>query len=427
MSSPTIRAITFGLNLNALNPESSVKELLQSIASAKKLLELHRLSARCIRVTCQPMDELFDAGLTGEQLIAFAQKMENLLGPDVWFCLPGPQNLQAEASVGLLEFIPELLAKTNNVFTNTMIGNEQGIHRKAIRQVASLIKRLAQIDESKNANFRFAAMANVAANTPFFPAAYHQGKAGFSVALELAAIMNHCFSEPGDVNRKLKLFEQSAGEIVYPVSEFSKELAQLTNSEFKGMDFSLAPYPGSGTSAVQAVELLNNTRFGDFDFLMSLYSVNNVLKTGFSDIPMVGYNGTMFSILEDSRLAKHCADRRVDVKDLLLYANVCGCGLDMVPLDAETTTKQLASLIESIATCANKWSKPLIARLLPCAVDGNGLSRFQHDFIENTAPIRLQADCFSELHDDHSYYQKPARKPPLVVNIKEQNDLVTDI
>lgn len=406
MTLPSIRTITFGLELDPLRPGDGVDRIKSFISLTKEKLERHGLRTRCIRVTTQALD--WSAGeVTSNQFINHAKTLEEALDEDVWLCLPGPQFFNAAESTHALEMIPELLSETDRVFTNALIGSENGIHRAAIRKVATVIKQLASIDERKNANFRFAAIANINANTPFFPASFHHGETGFSMAMELAELMNMCFAGSADINQKLKCFEENAKELIYPVREFARDLAKASSTEFKGVDFSLAPYPGSDSSAVQAIERLNNTRFGDFDFLMSLYSVNNLLKTGFIDMPLRGYNGTMFSVLEDSHLAMHCASGRVEVKDLLLYANVCGCGLDMLPLPMNISERQLASLIESVAICANKWNKPLIARLLPCEVDELGKSRFKHDFIVNTTPINLNPDYFSDSQDDYSYYARP--------------------
>lgn len=424
IASPSIRTITLGLPIDPLAPELSYEEIKRFITLARRLLQDSGLSSRCIRVTCQPMDWMYESNATRGQLVKFAKTMEEMLGDEAWFCMPGPQFTHNSDHVESLNVIPDIIAETENVFTNTLVSNEFGIHRKAIRGAADVISQLAKMDESVNANFRFAVMANVASNTPFFPASYHAGESGFSLSLELSQLMNECFCGDGDINAKLNCFTERAKAIVSPVHAFAERLQKESGYQYKGMDFSLAPYPGENTSAVKAVELLNNTQFGDLDFLMSLYSVNNVLKTGFPDIPMVGYNGTMLSVLEDTQLAYRCERGQVSIKDLLLYANVCGCGLDMVPLPIETPSQQLATMIESIATLANKWNKPLIARLLPCELDSEGRSQFKHDFIVNTKPVSLESEAASNMADDYSYYKRP-RLNPAVMQPRADSEILT--
>jgi len=402
---PIIRTITLGIPIDPFAPEKSQNKIKSFITEARALLEKNSIDARCLRVTCQPMNWLFDVKTNPKQAVKLAQTVENMLDGEAWFCLPGPQFKNANSSVDVLDVIPELLGSTKNVFTNTLISCTDGVHRSAIRKTGQLIKSISCLDESLNANFRFAVMANVASNTPFFPASYHSGKAGFSISLELAETMNQCFSKESDIDSKLALFRKKVDSQLVPVMKLARKLSSTENLEFKGVDFSLAPYPGNTSSATRAVEQLNNTTFGDFDFLFSLFAVNNMLKKGFSNYPQVGFNGTMLSILEDSDLAQHCENGRVDPKDLLLYASVCGCGLDMLPLPQHTSAEQLSSLIEAITSTASKWNKPLIARLLPCQVDVRGFSTFKHDFIVNTIPIPLDKNRFSNIQDVSTFFK----------------------
>ncbi len=206
-------------------------------------------------------------------------------------------------------------------------------------------------------------------------------------------------------------FQKEAERYVETVVSFAEHLEVAEGLEFKGIDFSLAPFPGEKTSAVRAVERLNNTRVGNYEFLFSLYAVNNLLKQGFARYRQVGYNGTMLSVLEDSWLARRLREGAVELKDLLLYACVCGCGLDMIPLQIETSPAQLASLIETISTQAIKWNKPLIARLLPSVVNADGMTRLEHEFIVNTTPVRLRSTDFADQTDTHSFFAPVAVGP----------------
>jgi uncharacterized protein len=356
-----IRTITLGLNIDPDALERSAPRIERFLDRCRALLDEHGLEARCLRVTCQPLDKIYRSVDAPRRAQALAETMEAILDGRAWFCLPGPHFRSPSMPVEALEAIPAVISATRNVFTHTLVSSPSGVHRGAIRKAGEIIARLARIDDQGQgqANFRFAVLANVQPNTPYFPAAYHAGANGFSIALELADLMTRSFQQEGTVNGKLAGFQREAERYVKKVVRFAKHLEVIEDLEFKGIDFSLAPFPGEETSAIKAVESLNNTKIGNFDFLFSLYAINNLLKQGFAEYRQVGYNGTMLSVLEDSWLTRRLREGAFGLKDLLLYASVCGCGLDMVPLNIEASPAQLASLIESITTQAVKctWGK----------------------------------------------------------------------
>jgi hypothetical protein len=193
-------------------------------------------------------------------------------------------------------------------------------------------------------------------------------------------------------------------QLVDPVVDCAYAAAADTGIAFRGIDFSLAPYPGEATSAVCAIESLSGSPAGSFQFIFSLYAVNHLLKQGLADYPQVGYNGTMLSVLEDSHLARAVGNGSVDIKDLLLYSTVCGCGLDMVPLTLDIGVEQIAGLMEAICTEAIKWNKPLITRLLPSGVGSSGETNFNHPFIVNTRPMALNGKAFALDADNDVFF-----------------------
>ena len=70
-------------------------------------------------------------------------------------------------------------------------------------------------------------------------------------------------------------------------------------------------------------------------------------------------------VLEDPILAQRAAEGALTVKDLLVYAAVCGTGLDTVPLPGNTTAEAIAAVLLDLAALALRLGKPLTARLMP--------------------------------------------------------------
>jgi uncharacterized protein (UPF0210 family) len=73
----------------------------------------------------------------------------------------------------------------------------------------------------------------------------------------------------------------------------------------------------------------------------------------------------MVPVLEDSVLAKRWAEGTYNIDSLLAYSAVCAGGLDTVPLRGDATEDQIAHILSDVASLAQKWNKPLAARLLP--------------------------------------------------------------
>ena len=65
------------------------------------------------------------------------------------------------------------------------------------------------------------------------------------------------------------------------------------------------------------------------------------------------------------RLARRAAAGGLALSDLLLYASVCGVGLDTVPLPGDVSEATLAGILLDTAALSARLRKPLVARLMP--------------------------------------------------------------
>jgi uncharacterized protein (UPF0210 family) len=73
----------------------------------------------------------------------------------------------------------------------------------------------------------------------------------------------------------------------------------------------------------------------------------------------------MLPVMEDPVLARRAAEGRYTLAELLLYSSVCGTGLDVVPIPGDTSVERVAAILSDVASLANKYQKPLSARLFP--------------------------------------------------------------
>jgi uncharacterized protein (UPF0210 family) len=263
----------------------------------------------------------------------------------------------------------------------------------ALRACAEVIVRCAPLDPNGFANLNFAALANVPAGAPFFPAAYHDGdEPMFAVAVESADLAVDAFSGESTLNvgrstliREIERHGQALAKIA---------ATRLWNVPFGGIDFSLAPFPDDAHSLGGAVERMGVPRIGLHGSLAAAALLTEAIDR--ADFPHTGFSGFMQPVLEDSVLAKRAADGTLTIKDALLYSAVCGTGLDTVPLPGDTTAEQIVPLLLDLSALALRLDKPLTARLMPVPGKKVGdVTTFDFGFFANSRVMKLDAEPLS--------------------------------
>ena len=144
-------------------------------------------------------------------------------------------------SPGGYELIPDAIFVSKNVFfSGKMADITRGVNISAVRACAEVIVKCASIEPNGFANLQFAALANVNAGAPFFPAAYHDSdKAMFSIATESADLAVQAFEDARNI-------EEARGNLIGEIEKHGKrltEVAKALHCKFGGIDFSLAPFP----------------------------------------------------------------------------------------------------------------------------------------------------------------------------------------
>ena len=294
--------------------------------------------------------------------------------------------------------IPELLANSGSLFFSGHLTTHQAqISLPAVRACAEVIHQAAPLEKDGFANLRFAALANVPPWAPFFPAAFHQGKApAFALALEAADLAVSAFTQAESLeSARLDLIEriETHAQALEAVGE---RLARAYQIEFKGLDFTLAPFPEPEKSIGNALEQLGLPAIGLAGSLAAAAFLTDTLDR--ASFKHTGFNGLMLPLLEDSTLAKRGAQGVLTVTDLLLYAAVCGTGLDTIPLPGDTTVDQIYAVLLDLAGLSLRLDKPLTARLMPIpgmlAGDETG---FDFEFFANSRVLALPAEPLTGL------------------------------
>jgi len=167
------------------------------------------------------------------------------------------------------------------------------------------------------------------------------------------------------------------------LEEIGNRLSQMYNYEFRGLDFTLAPFPEDAISIGRALESLGLQAFGKPGSLLASAFLTSTLDQ--AQFKRTGFNGLMLPVLEDIGLANSATDGNLSLRDLLLFSSVCGAGLDVIPLPGETTAEELTPILLDLAALSLRLNKALTARLMPIPGKKAGeMTAFDFAFFANS-------------------------------------------
>jgi uncharacterized protein (UPF0210 family) len=382
-----IRSITYFLDPGWPLDQTKLRRAGEFLATARTAFEASGYEVQTTRLATTPFPRLLEGHL--DEAGQLAAEMSRLL-PELGagYASLGPAVPEAPDS---FRAIPEMISASENVFFGGLMAEgTRGIHMEAVRGCAEVIVRTAALDANGFANLRFAALANVPPGAPFFPAAYHDGDGpAFAIATESADLAVEAFAAATTL-------DEGRRALIADITRHGQTLAQTGQSlaggevTFRGIDFSLAPFPDEASSLGGAVERMGVPKIGLHGSLTAAAILTEAVER--ADFPWLGFSGFMQPVLEDSVLARRAEEGTLTVKDLLLYSAVCGTGLDTLPLPGDTTPSQIAALLLDLCALALRLNKPLTARLMPIPGKKAGdLTGFDFAFFANSRVMALEA------------------------------------
>ncbi|HNT39648.1 MAG TPA: DUF711 family protein [Rubrivivax sp.] len=366
-----IRSITIGVPLQA----RPAGELMQRLGRFRQLVQDRTcergLTPRTVRLTLPPpcMDADSEPGVL-RALVESTHALADAAGAR-WTCLPLDLSVE-RAREALLEEAQALVVRDQRLFVNLMIADAQSIHVDAAAAAAGFVLRLGRRSVNGIDNFRVGLSAACPAGLPFFPFSRHEGEdLAFSIAMETTATALEFARRARQEKWKLVEFQERLIEAfardMARVDALGCELEEISGLSYRGLDGSLAPFPDGKTSVAHLVELLGPTPVGAHGsvFITSVLTEAIKVAGGRAQARMVGFNGVMYSVLEDNGLTDANNLRSLSLEKLALLSTVCGCGIDMVPVPGTMFAEDLAGLVLDIATLAVRLRKPLGVRVLP--------------------------------------------------------------
>ena len=300
-----IRSITYFCNPKYPLDEKVIQAAGEFLAKAKSAYEAAGYEVQTVRLATIPFPKLLGKEKINElpKLVAQLEKLIQQIG--IGYLSLGPALPESPRSY---EVIPEAIAASQNIFFDGVMADKSiGISLAAIKACAEVMVKSAPIDPNGFANLRFAALANVKAGAPFFPAAYHDNdQSAFAIATEAADLAVDAFSQA-------KTLEVGRQTLIAEIEKHGKRLskaAQSLDCKFGGIDFSLGPFPSEAQSLGTAFEQMGVPRVGFHGSLAAAAILTEAIER--ANFQRTGFSGLMMPVLEDATLAKRAGGRNLE-------------------------------------------------------------------------------------------------------------------
>jgi len=401
-----IRSITLGIDWLKKNKQELITSTNNFIEKANRLFADENYKVRTTRLSLPTLNcELKITRAGANSIIRSISELCNEIGIR-WFCVPisffKNDNRKERYST-----ILEIARRYKNAFINLIVAENQEISFTGIADASRLVRDVSKLSNNGLDNFRIGISCNCHPHTPFFPFARHEGDDGFSIALETTGLFLKILvskSKPVKLTELQQLLIDKLSERLRSVDEIGRKIEEITSVKYNGIDASLAPFPDGENSVGKIVELLGVREFGNHGTIFFTAFLTNIIKTAIdkSKIKPAGFNGVMYSLLEDDYLAQNNNHRSFTIDSILAYSTMCGCGLDMIPIPGNAFEEEIAALILDTATLSTKLNKPLGVRVLPIPMkSANEFTEFNYDFLVDTRVVGVKSklhtkDIFTE-------------------------------
>jgi len=333
-----------------------VKDAAQFTLRAREVFEKKGYEVQTTRVATQPWEYYKVPEIDIIDLVSDLEELLLVQGIDFF-------SIGTTTDSEKIPLVFDILKNTQTAFCSVTVSKNKMIDFKAAQKTAGLIKSLSGATSDGFTNLRFAALFNLKAGCPFFPAAYHKGPMSFAIGLENSDLVYEAFSQAGDIEKAGVSLKKILTREYHKIEKIAESLASSEGIRYGGIDVSIAPSVKRTESVVFGLERLNLGKFGEVGTLTGVKAITDTLRA--LDVKLCGYSGLMLPLMEDYGLAQRNNEGSFNLANLLLYSAVCGTGLDTIPLPGHVSEKKIYALLLDIASLSLKLKKPLSARLMP--------------------------------------------------------------
>ena len=291
----------------------------------------------------------------------------------------------------------EIVKRYSNSFINFIVGDKENVNSFAALTTSKTILDISKLSFNGYDNFRVGVSLNPSNNTPFFPFSFAEKDLNFSLAVEITERFIDCIKSNkksiSNLDQLKTIIINDISPFVVFLDEISNEISKEIGVNYGGQDLSLAPFPEEEVSVIKILHLLGLDDIGANGTLFFTSYLTSIIKslTTQNNTKSAGFNGVMYSLLEDHLMCKSNDKKILSIDKIIGYSTLCGCGLDMVPVPGNLLVEELASIVLDIASTASKLNKPLGFRVLPIPnKQSNEFTEFDMDFLTNTRVMDLK-------------------------------------
>ena len=371
-----IRTITYNLTNEFLNEEY------KTIENCLEMWKKNKYYIRTTRISTPSIQQIPDI-YKYEFLNNFCDK-NNIK----WFSISIDSNCK-----DMMDFSYNMIKKFDKVFINIIGVKNNNIDFTAINNYIYLMKQVGK--DNFEDNFRLGMSMNIKDDTPYFPFSKSSGKLNFTIGLELTQEINEIVNRniDKDLNNIREIIINTVDKQVAEIEQYALDIEKKFNIKFNGFDFSLAPIIEKNGSIGQLIEKFGIKEFNGSGTLFITAFLTNILKFFGNKHKNVGFNGVMYSLLEDTKLSEINNNTEIKLEDLIKLSTMCGCGIDMVPIYDNVDIEVIKSYILDICAISCRLNKPLEVRFI-CFPNLYEKTNFKNnsDYILNTKILNLNSN-----------------------------------
>src|SRR6266571_4177039 len=302
---PKVRTLCAFVRIDRAGYRAQIGEALAMLRAARKAYEQDGWEVETVRITTQPFPE-YVKGVSPEEALRFLMEHDALAAREGFLLNIGPAMTSDADDLAMMELLGEVLSRAQIINGSASIGGDDGVHWKAVRAAARLVKHVQEESPHGQGTFSFAATAMMPPFSPFYPASLHTSPGHrFAVGLEAANVGEGVLGETRD-----------------PVAAAIGH-ARSSGWEYVGLD--PTPAPLMDVSIGAAIEKLTGHRLGSSGTLTAARLITEAVKS--VRVKQVGYSGLMLPVMEDRRIAQRWSEGALSLDALLAYSAVCATGL----------------------------------------------------------------------------------------------------
>jgi uncharacterized protein (UPF0210 family) len=381
-SKPRVRAITTFVRLERADFRHQIDAALAVLHDAQDEFARAGYQVESIRVVTQPLGELV-AGLSDSQALVYLKELDDLSVKENFVPNVGPATLHDADDPRTMRLLAQALSTLPNIEGNAILADEDGIHWRAIRASAALVRYVTDHSAHSHGNVNFAGVAMIKPYGPFYPGTYHNGAGKqLSIGLEGANVVQEVFARTrGDFAGSVAELTKQLTVHATVAAQIGAKVASAHGWTFMGVD--PTPAPIADISIGAAIETYTGAKFGSSGTMTAALVITTAVKA--IPVQQVGFAGLMLPVMEDKVIGRRWTEGAFNTDSLLAYSAVCGTGLDTIPMPGDVSEEQLARTFGDVASLAWKWKKPLTARLLPVKGKKAGdVTEFGDRYLYNT-------------------------------------------